>query len=178
LTSRPLPDRELDACWADLAGADAAKAFDAIWTLAAFPDQAVPYLSERVRPVAAPEAARVRQWVADLDSAEFEVRRKATEELERLEERVEGELRKALAAKPSLEMHQRLEELLQRLDRQRLAPGGDTLRLLRGVRVLEQAGTTEARKVLIKLAAGAPASRLTAEAEASLRRMGDRPRSP
>jgi dipeptidyl aminopeptidase/acylaminoacyl peptidase len=175
LTGRPLPAEELNARWADLAGADAAKAFDAICALAAFPDQAVPYLRERVKSVATPDAAKVKQWIADLESTDFEVRRKATGELEQLEELVERELREALAAKPSLDKQQRLELLVQRLERKRLTPTGDTLRLLRAVRVLQQAGTAEACQLLAKLAEGAPSARVTVEARAAIQQLTDRP---
>lgn len=45
------PKGDLDRLWAELAGEDAARAYRAIWSLAAIPDSTVPFLGERLRPV-------------------------------------------------------------------------------------------------------------------------------
>src|SRR5262249_40862724 len=44
---------ELERLWAELAGADAAKAYLAFWTLAAAPRQSVPFLRQKLAPPAA-----------------------------------------------------------------------------------------------------------------------------
>jgi WD domain, G-beta repeat len=49
----------LDACWADLAGKDAAKAYRAVHILASSPKQAIPYLSSRLKPIVAPDEKQV-----------------------------------------------------------------------------------------------------------------------
>src|SRR5205823_5761692 len=45
-----LTPRQLQALWDDLAGADAAKAYRAIWALAAAAEQAVPFFEKHLRP--------------------------------------------------------------------------------------------------------------------------------
>src|SRR5262249_36331433 len=52
----------------DLAGSDAVRAGRAVRLLVATPAQAVPMLKERLKPIAKPEAERVKQLIADLDS--------------------------------------------------------------------------------------------------------------
>src|SRR5207253_2545187 len=57
-TSQPtsLAVKDLDIVWEDLKGADAAKAWKAVWRLADSPDDVVPFLRNNVKPVApAPE---------------------------------------------------------------------------------------------------------------------------
>jgi hypothetical protein len=61
-------------------------------------------------------------------------------------------------------------ELLEGLDQ--AVPAGERLRTLRAVEALELIGTPQSREVLRHLAGGAPEARLTREAEASLRRLG------
>ncbi|HMC63737.1 MAG TPA: hypothetical protein VKI65_02250 [Gemmataceae bacterium] len=55
------------------------------------------------------------------------------------------------------------------------ADGDKFLRKQRGLAVLEYIGTPEARKVLARVAQGAPEARLTQEAKASLERLAKRP---
>jgi hypothetical protein len=84
----------------------------------------------------------------------------------------EPALRKALAGKPCLEVKQRLEALLQRLESARLSP--DTVRQVRAVEALEAIGTPAAREVLGQLAVGPPGTHLTREAKTSLGRLAMR----
>src|SRR5262249_51323189 len=71
------------ARWHDLMSDDAVKAFDAICALAAAPDKAVPYLKEHARPAVAADAPEINRLIADLDSEQFDVRKKANDELAR-----------------------------------------------------------------------------------------------
>jgi hypothetical protein len=52
-TPRPVSSTALDLgrAWSDLAGDDAAWAYRTVWTLAADPERAVPYLAERLTPI-------------------------------------------------------------------------------------------------------------------------------
>src|SRR5436309_7536857 len=59
---------------------------------------------------------RVRQLIGELDSDQFAVREKATQDLEKLGEAVAPALRKALANKPSAEVRKRVERLLGQFD--------------------------------------------------------------
>jgi hypothetical protein len=75
----------LQTYWADLAG-DAPKAFRAIQALADWPEQTVPFLKERLRPVPAPGPQHIGRLIADLDSDQFAVREAAFKELTKLRE--------------------------------------------------------------------------------------------
>jgi WD40 repeat protein len=174
--SRPLestPTVRPDLLWADLASPDAARAYAAVLKLAAAPREAVAFLDRRIRPAAAPDPRRMMPLIAQLDSGQFAERQKATEELEQLGDLAEPALRKALADPPSPEARQRINELLDKLERR--VPPSETLRALRALEVLEQAGTPEAQRLLKRLAEGAPQARLTADAKAALDRMARRP---
>ncbi len=163
-----LSAKEVESRWTDLAGADAARAFRAIAALAAAPKQSVPFLKERLRPVAAADERRIARLIERLDSDQFAQRTAATRELEKLGDLAGPALRKAREARPSLEVRQRIEALLNR--RHRL-PAED-LRVLRAVEVLERAGTAPARTLLEALAKGAAAALLTREARAAVGRLG------
>jgi hypothetical protein len=161
-----------DSLWADLAGADAEKAFAAVCRMVSRPGFAVKEIGRRLRPVAL-DRARVRRWIADLDHDAFARRAEATRELAALGEVVEADLVKACAAGPSLEARLRLERLLAQI-RER---GGGPVhwQRARALEVVEQVGTKEAQRVLRRLARGAPEARLTREAKAALARLAKRP---
>jgi WD40 repeat protein len=175
LESRPeradLALPQWDRLWADLASEDAARAYQALWLLAAMPERAVPLLRDRLRPAAAAAPEHIARLVADLDSDRFAVRQRAEEELGNLLDVAEAALRAALAGQPSVEVRRRIEVLLNQLDP---CTSPERLRALRALEVLEQIGTPEAQQVLEKLAQGAPQARLTQEAKAALRRGAQR----
>src|SRR5262249_13270350 len=128
-----LSPKELEALWADLAGADAAKAYRTIRALVAAPELAVPFLGQQLRPVPAPPPERLARLIADLDDRQFAVREKATRELEKLGRLVKPKLQEVLAGQPSLEVRQRAAAILQRLERSPLSP--EELRGCRSVEV-------------------------------------------
>lgn len=163
-----LDEKSLEALWEDLQDRDAEKAFTAIRKLASHPAAAAKLLGHRLTPAAAGDPKRVAALIADLESDEFEVRRKAESELERLGDRAEEELRKVLRGEPSLELRQRAERLLRKVSGVTLV--GPALRERRAIEVLEALGA-EGRPVLERLAKGAAGARLTREAEAALGRM-------
>jgi RNA polymerase sigma factor (sigma-70 family) len=170
----PLTAAELEACWAELAGADGGRALTALARLADVPGQAVPLLRARLRPARAPSAEELRRLLTELDSRDFARRDTATKRLRNLGELAEETLREALHGKPSLEVQRRVESLLAG---PRLVRAPEDRRHLRAVRVLEGAGTPEARRVLEGLAGGASRARLTREARAALGRLDRRPAS-
>jgi WD40 repeat protein len=165
-SSVPLRIDQLDAAWADLAAADAATAYRAVCTLRASPDQAIPLIEQRLKPVTPADPKQVAEAIGKLDNDLFDVRERATQDLERLGEAVEPALREALAGTPSPEAARRLEQLVARLQ------GRELLRRLRAVEVLEQIRIAKARKVLATLAEGASGARLTTEARTALDRLG------
>lgn len=163
-----LTRRELDQLWSTLASADAAKAYQAILTLQAVPDQAVPLLSERLR-IPPADDKQIARLLTLLDSGDFAERERATKELRELGWAAEPTLHKVLEDKPSLEARQRIRALLDGIRKQPLPL--ELLRVLRGVEVLEHVGTPAARKLLSTLTEDTTRGRLTREAEAALQRL-------
>ncbi len=163
--------KEVQSCWTDLAGDNAPQAYTAIWTLVAAPKQTVSFFKEHLRPAepASHLSKQIARLIADLDSDSFAVREKATRDLEDLAEFAESELRNAKAKQPSVEARRRIERLLLKLEGP--VSAGARLQGLRALWVLEEIGTPEARQVLESLARGAPESRLTQEAKATLKRL-------
>jgi HEAT repeat protein len=167
---RPAPpaDRKaVEALWADLGGADAARAYRAVWALSAAPRLTVPFLREHARPPAGGvDHERIARLVAELDDNVYEVRVKATAALEKLGPAAYPALRKALAS-PSAEVRRRARMLLEKKgDAPALAP--DELRALRAIEVLQHIGTAEVRPVLEQLAAGPAGAAPTQDAAAAL----------
>ena len=168
-------EKEIAAWWADLAGADARRAYAAVWRLAEAPAASVPLLRRHLRPMTDADRQAIRQHIKDLDAEAFAVREQAFRELETLGPVAAADLRRALEEKPSPEMRRRIERLLDSLSSRPLA--GEPLRTLRALAVLEYAGTPEVRRLLSKLADGAPGGWLTQEAKAACERL-TLPRTP
>jgi WD40 repeat protein len=166
----PLTKDHLEAAWVALGENDGGKSYEAVRRLAGDPTKAVPFLAERVKPVAAPDPAQVKKLIADLDADEFDVRESARKDLEKLGELALAPAREALKGRPSAEQRRSLEEVVK----EAAAPSasGERLRLLRALEVLEMAHTPEAVKLLKDVAAGAPDTLLTTQARASLTRLG------
>ncbi len=164
----PLSARELETLWVGLADADAGIAYRAIVTLIAAPEQAVKFLGSRSRLLSAPHQ-RVVRLLANLDADEFTVREKASAELAKMGEAVKPLLRQALRRQSSPEVRLRLNLLL---DQMRTSDsGGELLRGVRAVEVLETVGTPEARAVLKALSTETPRTWLTDESVAALQRL-------
>src|SRR5205823_728106 len=104
---------ELDALWRDLSGKDGACAFDAMCSLRLMPAAAVNLFKDRLRPRPLADADKTKQLLEDLASDRFAVRKQATQELERLADSVETELRQAAIAHPLPEVRRRAEILLR-----------------------------------------------------------------
>jgi hypothetical protein len=171
-----LAPQELQDLWEDLASADAEKAHQAIGKLSHAPAQIFAWVKSRLKPVTEADLRRVRKLIADLGSAQFNVREAATRALGELQAVTETALMEALAKRPELEVRRRLERLLKN-------PGGpienpERLRGLRAVELLERVDSPEARRLLSTLAAGAPEARLTRDARAALDRLTRRPAAP
>ena len=137
--------------------------------LAGSPKDSVPFLKKRLQPVVEPNRSKIARFITDLDSKQFGVRDKAYQELERLAELAEAELRQAVNKPASLEIRRRAATLLQRLEGPISSP--EQSQTLRGIELLELIGTSEARAVLKELAEGAKEARLTQEAKISLERL-------
>jgi WD40 repeat protein len=164
-------ETKANALWEQLADPDARRAGQALDHLLAAPQQTVMLLREKLRPAAAEEVERARRLLKDLDSDQFDRRKTAESELEKLIDVAEPLLRERLKNNPPLELRQRIERVLQTTGGCLLDP--QRLRTLRAVELLEQIGTAEARQLLEALAGGAPEARVTQEARATLKRLGE-----
>jgi WD40 repeat protein len=172
-----LAQGSLEKCWQALGNGDAAAGQEAVGLLARHPDLAVPFLKDKLRPVAAPAAGEVRALVEQLGAKEFKAREQATAQLTRLGELAGPELRAALQGKPPLETRRRLEALVAALpERDFSLAAGEGLRGARAVQALEAAATPAAVELLRTLAAGVPAAHLTQDAREALARLKARER--
>jgi len=174
---------ELENWWAALAGADAYKAHEAMWSLVDAAEDAVGFLAPRLKPAESIAAQSLRQALANLDSDQFFLRQAAEKQLAGWQERAEPALRDALKDKPSLEKRRRIERILATPPAVVTSP--DVLRQLRAVRVLEYVAASgsdvtrpandaprlAAIGLLKKLAGGDPEARLTPEVTAALGRL-------
>jgi RNA polymerase sigma factor (sigma-70 family) len=167
--AEPAP-ADLERHWLELAGGDAAAASRAIGSLAAAPDQAVPFLDGKLQPVRPAESKATARLLTDLDAEEFAARDRAAKELERLGEAAEPALRQALSGDVGPEVRRRLEWLLQRLD----AWPPERLRTVRALEALERIGTPEGRTVVARLARESAGTRTGAAAADVLRRLETR----
>jgi RNA polymerase sigma factor (sigma-70 family) len=171
LQPREFTPAELKNAWTDLASDDGPTAFDAIWAMIAAPEQAVPFLNERLRP-AAVDASRIARLIADLDSDQFAVRQQAAQDLEQLGELAEPALRRALEGRLPLESRRRIEQLLQDEKRDGLPLlYSAQARFMRAIEVLEGIGSPQAQRLLRSVAEGASGSRLTQAARDAVQRL-------
>jgi RNA polymerase sigma factor (sigma-70 family) len=166
----PLGGGELDARWADLANADAARAWRAVWRLSDFPDAALPLIRKHIVPVLPAKDAETRPLLADLDSDRFEQREAAMAGLRKLGVRALAALEKQLAAHPSVETKRRITALFQEMEQAPTAWTPAMLAQVRAVAVLGQMDSRDARSVLEGLAGGVRLAPVTRAARAALGR--------
>jgi WD40 repeat protein len=159
----------LEKGWRTLVEDDAARGFAAILDLAATPKETVAWIRERVKPEGVTDPKRIEKLIGDLGDTQFSVRQGATAELSRMGERVVPALDNALAGKPALETHLRLQSLRKQLANPVLK--SDRLRAFRVIEVLERINTPDAREMLQTLADGAPGALLATQASRALARM-------
>ncbi len=162
-----LGKQERDSLWQLLADTDSAVSFKAICELIVRPTEAVPLLEAGWKQSPRVAANQIEKWVEDLDSDKFAVRTSATKELERFVTGHEELLGKALEKTRSLETRRRLENILARLNPERL-------RRSRMLEVIEQIGNAQARELLKTLVNQSEDAQLSREAAAGLKRFGQR----
>jgi len=126
-------------------------------------------LNERMKPARDPDAKVVKQLIADLSSGEFRTRETATKRLIELGPLALPYLRAASKKPDSAEAGRRLEACIEKLSDP--VPPPASLQAIRAIAVLERIGTTEARKLLEKLARGAASAPETKSANSALVRM-------
>ena len=167
--NKRLTDAERLEGWERLASENPVMARVGTMALAHDTGPVVTFLAERLKPAPPVDDRPLERWVPALDSPRFAEREKAHQELEHAGESAGPLLRRSLSAARSLEARRRLERLIDRLER--AEPDGPTRQALRALAVLERIGGDDAKRVLARLAAGAPGARLTVEAKESLERM-------
>jgi hypothetical protein len=128
----------------------------------------VAILKEKLRTAPAADPKRITKLIADLDSDDFETRKKASEALEGIPQ-AEPELKKALANNPSPEQKRRIEALLA--TRKAGNVDAEQLRETRAIEALELMATPEAKDLLETLAKGPADASLTRECKATLERL-------
>lgn len=168
---KPLTAEQWTGFWDDLANGKSGRVVLALDTLCQFPEQTVPYLRERLKPVPSPDSkklAEAARWIPHLESDQFQARQKATDELEKLGSAALQPLRERLKDRPSLELRRRIELLVKKLQR---PPTREQLREVRACRILEEIGTPEAVKVLEALARGYTGELQSETARAALHRL-------
>jgi WD40 repeat protein len=166
------PEPELDeariaALWADLADADAVKAYraSAAWVVA--PEAAVAAFRKLLPPEKAVDDGRVKRLIADLNSEQSAVRDRASKELKELGPAAARQLRAMLAGTQSPEAKRRIDAALANV------PDED-LRAIRVVEVLEAIRTVAARALLEQWAKGDASALSAREASSALSRLGRR----
>jgi WD40 repeat protein len=175
---RPKPD-DLGPLWDDLAAPAGAKAYRAVWALAAEPERTVAALRKALPGwlrEAAGRGERIRRLLAELDNTSFDRREAASKDLAGLGADAEPALRRVLAGSPSAEVRRRVETLLFGKGPP-ATPGTGDLRLLRAAAVLERIGTEGARQLLEEMAGAVPGTRLELEARTALEHLARSPRS-
>jgi hypothetical protein len=135
--------------------------------LAADPREAVGLLKDHLRQLAEAEA-RVNGLLAGLDDDQFEVREKASRELEKLGPEAAPALRLALEGTRSAESRVRIQKAL---DAMKPAGAADPQAVRLALAVLEEIDTPEARQALAELARGPDGATVTRGARAAVERL-------
>jgi RNA polymerase sigma factor (sigma-70 family) len=164
-----LDAKEAAKLWANLKDADASKAWAAVWRLADSPAEALALLRQHLKPAASAPAAETDPLLTDLGSDVFAKREAATKRLKDLGLTAESALRQRLEAKPTLEVRQRVEAILEALEKTPPTLTMDDAQALRSVAVLARINSKESRELLDALTRGAPSAPLTLAARAAQR---------
>jgi WD40 repeat protein len=174
-----LTPQELEKLWETLAEREAKAGQRAVALLGAAGQRTVDLLKARLRPVRESDEQRLARLIVELDSKSFSRREAAVRDLKALDVNAEPALREAVKHGLPLEALRRADAILawMKAQRERRSPGmlgGERLRTVRAVAVLERIATPEAREVLRALANREPTVRETVEARAALARLEGR----
>ena len=142
--------------------------------LVGVPDQAIPLLSEKLRPASPADPAVVGRLIVELDDESFNVRERASRQLVELDLAAKTLLVDRLKKGVTLEQKRRIETILDSLGR---GKNPHRLREYRAVWIACMVGSRAALELLEVWAGGAPDAFLTAEAKEALRRLKGTSRS-
>ena len=164
-----LSAERLDELWQLLADRNETKADRAMWDMAAGHTPAVEYIAGRFPPIPKVDEAEVRKAIAELDSDEFDTRKKATDKLALWGGQITP-LLEAAAKNPSAEVRATIRRLLTAIEQN--APASPELaREVRAVKMLELIASPEAVKLLEQLAHGIEGAQRTRAAKEALARL-------
>jgi hypothetical protein len=166
--------QELAELWADLANPDAEKA-DAAWQkLGAAGDNAVPFVRQQIRSVAAPallNAKLIENLVTELASDKFATRERATRELMAVGELAIVPLQRQLEKGLPLEASKRIQVVLEKLGQPALTL--ERLRVLEAIDLLEHLRTAQAVALLEETERDTLIPQIRSEARQALQRLLD-----
>jgi WD40 repeat protein len=166
----PLTPADLDSCWEELAGDDAARAYRVIGRLAAHPQESVPFLRRNLPPVVPADENEIRRLIDGLDNG---VRHDRA--LARLQELGDAPLQALEDATRDDNLSRDVRDGAGRAviahKRELTDPSPASRRQVRALEALELAGTAEAREALQQMARGEPGARRTRLAKAALARL-------
>jgi hypothetical protein len=170
---KPLGDQERDRLWLEMTGNDSARAATALRTLLATAPDHVAYIRGKLAEVPLKsDEARVRKLIESLDAESFDEREAAMDELVKMGAGVVEAVRRAGLGAGNDEVRYRCRVILKKLGSELVSGGaGAAARLSRAIRVLERAGSKEARELLTEIADRKIAGDLAPDARAALARM-------
>lgn len=173
-------DEDMERWWHALAQADAGEAYRAAWLLAEQKNRAVAFLDGRIAPTPRSEidGKLVSRLIHELDDDSFDVRDRATHELQRIGPAVLAQLKQRLEGDLDTELKFRLTRIVSAIESPTRRFAGEPLRRLRAIGVLERVGTTPAGDVLKRLAQGEPTARESIDARQALWRLEARLSGP
>lgn len=167
--SPPRNATDLKGSWQNLGSKDGKVAFRAMFNLATDIDKVAEFLESHVHPIPHSDGDTFRQLTKMLGAADFEIRKKATEQLGRYSSSFEPGLRDLFETSEAAEDRMRLAQV-----RKVGAFGSsdlETLRASRAIQVLERIGSVRSERILDSLAKGAPSAKVTQEARSALERL-------
>jgi hypothetical protein len=136
----------------------------------AAPKPAVELFRKKIPPISKELAAKVEQWMVNLDDQVFTVRDQAMKDLKDVVHTFGPLIKTRQEKEPAGEIRNRLTFLLKQTAGEPLP--ASLVRELRALAILEQIATAEAVQLLTDLANGAPQARLTNEARDANERVG------
>jgi hypothetical protein len=163
----------LPGLWDDLGSPDGAVAARAVADLGTDPARALALVKERMKPWPPDGEQRLSRAVADLESANQQVRAGALKELRRHGADALPPLRELQRTAASPQLQARLRAFFASAEADGLFAFSESSRELRALQLLETAATPEARQMLEEVAQGGASAQLTEAAKAALRRLDE-----
>jgi RNA polymerase sigma factor (sigma-70 family) len=165
----PIAAGPIDAAWEALTRPGSAEAFKAQGHLLAAPADAIRLIASKMKPAESADPKRLATLLAELDSPTFATREQASKRLAEIGRPALAALRDIAETTASFEVRRRATDLIEQIDGQTISTR--ELRECRAVEVLAWIGTAEAKELLAALAKGERSARLTAAADAALKRL-------